>query len=188
MLKNLSRFLILGCLLAATAACQAAPQDTTPPAAAPTSPAPVETLQLLVTQAPRTPGPAAQTPGAGLTPTAEKTALPQASGTARPALPALLLHSEPVQAASADLAARLGASVADVQVVSAETEELPLQDLGCPSGTSLPPKGGAVQPGSPEPAIPGMVIGQVIRLSAAGQTYEYHIYAKRVIFCGLSGR
>lgn len=94
------------------------------------------------------------------------------------------LNADIAQKAQADLAARLGLKTVEVQVLSVETQEMPVQDLGCQVVMPSPTKGGAIPDPSPQPVVPGIVIGQVIRLNAGVQLFEYHALGKRLVFCG----
>ena len=82
---------------------------------------------------------------------------------------------DPVAWAIADLAQRLGVQPSTVEVLEVTRQELPLPDLGCPS-----PKSGRPE----KPVLPAVVIGQAIRLRAAGMEYEYHVHARKIVFCG----
>ena len=73
-----------------------------------------------------------------------------------------------------DLAQRLGVPQTSISVLSVSSDDLPAQDLGCPAE-----KGGRITP-----AAPALVIGQIVRLQAGEQVYEYHIRGQRVAFCG----
>ena len=88
-----------------------------------------------------------------------------------------------VALAKADLAARLGINSADIQLVSVETQELPLQDLGCLKNIPTTPIGKSALGGNPEPVVPGIVMGQVIRLTANEQIYEFRGFGRRLVLC-----
>ena len=181
MIKRLFRMLVGGAILCSVTACQAdlsIPTQITPT----TTPQviPVETI--------------IPTPinnrirSLDGTPALENTTTPPEPVPSRQATSQDLLHSDTAQNAQADLARRLGVNINEIQVVSIDTQELPIQDLGCQVLTPTPARGEVLQGGSPQPVVPGIVMGQVIRLKAGGKFFEYHAFGIRIIYCGsLSG-
>lgn len=71
-----------------------------------------------------------------------------------------------------DLAQRLGIPASEIQVVSVITQELPVQNLGCPQKL---PTGG--------PDVQGEVMGKVIRLQAGDTIYEYRARGRDLVYC-----
>jgi len=99
--------------------------------------------------------------------------LPLLSPTAQVTPVPLSKPEDAVARAVSDLARRLGVEPSSVEVLAAVDDELPAQDLGCPSS-----------PQKEQPVRPALVMGKVIRLRAAGLEYEYRAHGGRMAFCG----
>jgi hypothetical protein len=106
------------------------------------------------------PTPAGPSPSAPIRPT-DAPAVPRVGATPAPAR------------AVDDLAARLGADPALIELVSVTRQEMPLRFLGCP-----PP---GVRPRFDQPA---MVLGEEILLRAGGVEHVYHAHGVQLVYCG----
>lgn len=138
------------CLLAA---CAPAPSDLPPPAH--TSSAPTATLSAAASPTGSAP-PVATTTATGLPPL----------GAGLPSGQAAM-----VAAAAADLAERLGAAAAGIELVALIADDLPASDLGCP------------RKGAPDPVQPALVTGWIIHLRVADSVYEYRAHGSQVVYC-----
>lgn len=78
-----------------------------------------------------------------------------------------------VSRAMNDLAARLGISPDQVEVVSIAPDEFPASNLGCGEFSKQPDR-----------PIPALVTGQRIVLAAGGDQYVYHTHGAQVAYCG----
>ena len=75
--------------------------------------------------------------------------------------------------AVADLAKRLGVSEENIQIVSADQTEMPVENLGC-----------LILGQEPGFTIPGVVLGYEVVLHYGGIDYLYRIHGLRVVYCG----
>jgi hypothetical protein len=78
----------------------------------------------------------------------------------------------PEQRAITELAHYLSIAPEDIRVVRVTREEMPIQNLGCPTGEP-----------DPEITLPAFVIGSEIVLAVADHYYVYRVGGGRVILC-----
>jgi len=83
-----------------------------------------------------------------------------------------LVGDAAVARASAVLAERLGLPRERIEVVSVTSDEMPLEDLGCPAAGEGAGK-----------RSPAMIIGQEIILRVDDQEYVFHTDGRRLILC-----
>ncbi|NOZ28744.1 MAG: hypothetical protein GXP39_11930 [Chloroflexi bacterium] len=101
------------------------------------------------------------------------TPTPAPSPTPAPARSALRLGGEAlVEQARESLAERLGLSPDQIEFVSVTSDEMALEDLGCPTAE-----------GPRKTSPPALVIGQEIIFRAGGQEYVLHSDGRRLILC-----
>jgi hypothetical protein len=77
-----------------------------------------------------------------------------------------------VEVAIQDLAGTLAIDPAEIELVSADVDDLPAKTLGCSMKN---------QPGAP--VVPAFVSGKIIRLRAGDEIYEYHASGRQVVYC-----
>ncbi|MBI3943224.1 MAG: hypothetical protein HY326_09445 [Chloroflexi bacterium] len=79
-------------------------------------------------------------------------------------------NTDKATAARQELSSRLKIGPESIQVLSVTQSEMPLQNLGCGSESTV--------------TVPAQIIGTVIILQAGGKQYEYRAHLNQLVFCG----